>query len=47
MLCDKLHVELGGLARVVLNQSGFLAEKGYDVSILTIEPDNDYDIYRK
>ena len=43
MLCDKLHVELGGLGRVVLNRSEHLAERGYDVTILTIEPDNDYE----
>lgn len=43
MLCDKIPAELGGLARVILNRSQRLAERGYDVSILTIESDNNYD----
>lgn len=44
MLCDKVPVELGGLARVVLNRSKVLSKKGYDVDIITIEPDNDYEV---
>ena len=43
MLCDRMHAKIGGLARVVLNRSELLARRGYDVSILTIESDNDYE----
>ncbi len=43
ILCDVVNTKLGGLAKVVINRSGFLAEKGYDVSILTIEPSENYD----
>jgi glycosyltransferase involved in cell wall biosynthesis len=46
-VCDKLHVNFGGLGRVVLNRSQLLMKKGYDVVILTIEDDNDYSYIEK
>ena len=38
-----ISTKLGGLGKVVVDRSRFLAEKGYDVSILTIESGGDYD----
>lgn len=40
IICDMLHVELGGLGRVVLDRSKLLEENGFDVSIITINADN-------
>lgn len=42
ILCDMIHINLGGLARVVLNRSSSFDKKGYNVTILTIDPDKDY-----
>lgn len=43
ILCDLIHLDVGGLARAVLLRSLLFAKKGYDVSILTIEADKNYD----
>ncbi|MDZ4170956.1 MAG: glycosyltransferase, partial [Methanobacteriaceae archaeon] len=42
MLCDRLHIKIGGLARVVLARSKLLAEKGHEVTIITIESGKNY-----
>ncbi|PKL66233.1 MAG: hypothetical protein CVV28_11880 [Methanobacteriales archaeon HGW-Methanobacteriales-1] len=47
LLCYRLHLELGGLPRIVLNKANILTEKGYDVSIITIEHNNDYKFIEK
>ncbi len=47
ILCDKLPVELGGLGTVILNRSKQFTEKGYDVTILTVLPDNDSESIEK
>lgn len=44
ILCDLIHINVGGLARVVLNRSNLLCKKGHYVTILTIESDKDYKI---
>lgn len=44
ILCDLIHVNVGGLARVVLNRSNLFCEKGHSVTILTIEADKNYKI---
>ena len=42
MLCDMIHLDIGGLAKAVLNRSLLFSKNGYDVTILTIEPDKNY-----